>query len=71
METSTILEVKWNQSNLTLEEEEEKEEEDRCGVGGLVCAGVRRYLVTTHTTYNTLTTRNRRRHICIVRPERD
>ena len=59
LETSTILHLKWNQSSLTLKE---AEGEDRCEVLEevvLVCARVRRYWVTTLTTYNTLTTRNR------------
>ena len=70
LETSTAPHLKCDQSNLRLkEQEQEKEKEDRCGLGGLVCAGVRRYLVTRHTTYNTLTTRNRLQHIALsVRP---
>ena len=71
LKTSTILFLKCNQSNLRLEEKEEKE--DRCGGRGLVlvCAGVRRYWVTTHTTYNTRTTRNRLPTHCRLGPGRD
>ena len=54
LETSTILEVNCNQSNLTLQEEEEEEEEgDRCGVRGGWCVPGSGDIWLQHTQHTT------------------